>query len=34
MVKEFMITLILYRRSNWDVLQWSADSFNTFFQSF
>jgi len=26
-----MTTLILYLRSNWHVLQWSADSFDMFF---
>jgi len=26
-----MATIILYVRSNWHVLQWSADSFDTFF---
>jgi len=26
-----MATLILYLRSNWHVLQWSADSFDTLF---
>jgi len=26
-----MATLILYLRSNWHVLQWSANSFDTFF---
>jgi len=26
-----MATLILYLRSNWHLLQWSANSFDTFF---
>jgi len=26
-----MATLILYLRSNWHVLQWSANSYDTFF---
>jgi len=26
-----MATLILYLRSNWHVLQWSTNSFDTFF---
>jgi len=26
-----MATLILYLRSNWHVLQWSANAFDTFF---
>jgi len=26
-----MANLILYLRSNWHVLQWSANSFDTFF---
>jgi len=26
-----MITLILYLRSNWNALQWSANSFDMFF---
>jgi len=29
-----MATLILYLRSNWHVLQWSANSFDTAFKSF
>jgi len=29
-----MGTLILYLRSNWHVLQWSANSFDAGFQSF
>jgi len=29
-----MATLILYLRSNWHVLQWSANSFDTFFSLF
>jgi len=29
-----MATLILYLRRNWHVLQWSANSFDTFFQPF
>jgi len=26
-----MVTLMLYLRSKWHVLQWSADSFDSFF---
>jgi len=29
--KKIMANLILYLRSNWHVLQWSANSFDAFF---
>jgi len=29
--KQIMATLILWLRSNWHVLQWSANSFDMFF---
>jgi len=29
-----MATLILYLRSNWHVLQWSANSIDTFFSHY